>query len=74
MTANGTEIGLTNWQCFQIGRGKSAEAAESHIKRFGIEYLPITVEEHLALLREAGFRLVELLWFSYMQAGFYAVK
>ena len=74
VTAAGTEIGLANWRRFQIERGKSAEAAESHIKRFGIEYFPITIEEHLSLLKEAGFKIVELLWFSYLQAGFYAIK
>ena len=74
VTEAGTEIGLANWRRFQIERGKSVEAAESHNKRFGIEYFPITVGEHLSLLKEAGFRAVELLWFSYLQAGFYAIK
>jgi tRNA (cmo5U34)-methyltransferase len=32
------------------------------------------VPEHLALLRETGFKTVELFWKSHMQAGFYAVK
>jgi tRNA (cmo5U34)-methyltransferase len=74
MTSGGTEIGLTNWQRFQIEQGKPTEAAESHVKRFGTEYFPITVADHLSLLRETGFKVVELLWFSYMQAGFYAIK
>jgi len=74
LTAAGTEIGLANWQRFQMERGKSSGAAESHIKRFGIEYFPITIEEHLALLKETRFKTVELLWFSHLQAGFYAIK
>ncbi|MCX5996655.1 MAG: class I SAM-dependent methyltransferase [Chloroflexi bacterium] len=74
VTAAGTEIGLANWQRFQIEQGKSAGAAETHIRRFGIEYFPVTIEEHLSLLRETGFKIVELLWFSYLQAGFYAIK
>jgi len=74
MTASGTEMALASWKRFQIEQGKSAEAAESHIKRFGIEYFPVTVEEHLSLLKASGFSVVELLWFSYMQAGFYAIK
>jgi tRNA (cmo5U34)-methyltransferase len=73
-TARGIEIALKNWQRFQMDQGKSVEAADSHIKRFGIEYYPITIGEHLSLLKEAGFQVVELLWFSYVQAGFYAVK
>jgi len=32
------------------------------------------VDEHLGLLRRAGFRNVDLFWLSHMQAGFYAVK
>jgi tRNA (cmo5U34)-methyltransferase len=39
-----------------------------------MEYFPITIEEHLSLLREIGFEVIELLWFSYMQAGFYCQK
>jgi tRNA (cmo5U34)-methyltransferase len=74
LTEAGTEISLANWQRFQIERGKSVEAATGHIRRFGIEYFPVTIEEHLSLLRETGFKIVELLWFSYLQAGFYAIK
>jgi tRNA (cmo5U34)-methyltransferase len=74
LSGAGTEIGLANWQRFQIERGKSAETAASHIKRFGIEYFPIGIEEHLSLLKKTGFKIVELLWFSYLQAGFYAIK
>ena len=74
LTAAGTEIGKTNWKNFQIAAGKTADEAENHIQRFGVEYFPITVEEHLALLRGCGFKVVELLWYSYMQAGFYCIK
>jgi tRNA (cmo5U34)-methyltransferase len=74
LSAAGTEIGLANWQRFQMERGKSTGTAASHIKRFGVEYFPVSIEEHLSLLRETGFKSVELLWFSYLQAGFYAIK
>ena len=74
LTERGIEIALKNWKRFQMDQGKYAEAAGSHIKRFGIEYYPITIKEHLSLLKGAGFQVVELLWFSYVQAGFYAVK
>jgi tRNA (cmo5U34)-methyltransferase len=74
LTAAGTEIGKTNWKNFQIAAGKTVEEAGNHIKRFGVEYFPITVEEHLSLLRSCGFKAVELLWYSYMQAGFYCIK
>ena len=73
-TRRGTKIGKEYWKGFQIASGKGKDAAEKHIKRFGVEYFPITVEEHLALLRGAGFETVELFWYSYMQAGFYCIK
>ncbi len=73
-TPLGTDIGKTNWRNFQIAAGKSIEEADNHMLRFGAEYFPITVEQHLALLRGSGFKVVELLWYSYMQAGFYCIK
>lgn len=70
----GIKIGLERWKQLQISRGKTEIEAENHTRRFEVEYYPITVTEHIELLKEAGFSTVELLWFSYMQAGFYAVK
>jgi tRNA (cmo5U34)-methyltransferase len=74
LTARGTEIGKRNWHSFQKRAGKTEAEAQKHIDRFGVEYFPITVEEHLKLLKEFGFQSVELLWYSYMQAGFYCIK
>jgi tRNA (cmo5U34)-methyltransferase len=73
-TPQGTTIDLANWKNWQIRSGKPQAQAEAHIKRFRIEYHPITIEEHLSLLRKTGFSVVELLWYSYMQAGFYCIK
>ncbi len=73
-TSEGIAIGKANWGHFQRADGKTAEAVEAHLQRFDVEYFPITVAEHLDLLRACGFRVVELLWYSYVQAGFYAVK
>lgn len=70
----GREIGLARWRQAQLRQGKDAAAVEKHISRFGVEYFPITIAEHLALLRDTGFTTVELLWASGMQAGFYAIK
>lgn len=73
-TALGLKIGLSRWVDFQISCGKSRADAEKHGARFDNEYFPITIQEHLILLRETGFSVVEILWASYMQAGFYAIK
>jgi len=74
LTAEGTETGKENWKSFQIASGKTADEAAKHVKRFNVEYFPITIEEHLSLLRACGFSVVEMLWYSYMQAGFYGIK
>jgi len=42
--------------------------------RRGVEVFPITIEEHLKLLKECGFTSVNVLWQSYLQAGFWAIK
>lgn len=62
------------WGNYQLRYGRTEEEVKKHLERFDKEYFPITVEEHLKLLRETGFRMVELFWYSYMQAGFYCIK
>jgi len=74
ITEKGTEIGKGYWMRFQISKGKTVEEAKNHLKRFNVEYFPITIEEHLSLLRKSGFSVVEMFWYSYMQAGFYCIK
>lgn len=74
LTKDGTEIGKEYWKRFQISGGKTVEDAENHIRRFGVEYFPLTIEEHLSLLQKIGFKVVEMFWYSYMQAGFYCIK
>jgi tRNA (cmo5U34)-methyltransferase len=69
-----TVIGLQRWRQHQLTSGKPAEEVEKHISRYGVELLPITIEEHLRLLRQVGFSTVEILWASGLQAGFYALK
>lgn len=73
-TQHGVEKGLERWGRFQAAQGRSAELVQKHLQRYDTVYFPIRIDEHIALLRDAGFRVVELLWFSHMQAGFYAVK
>jgi tRNA (cmo5U34)-methyltransferase len=74
MTEIGIVIGKRNWKSFQLSKGRDLETVESHINRFNTIFFPITVEEHLSLLKRMGFEAVELLWHSCMQAGFYCVK
>ena len=73
-TQEGTEIAKKTWANFQIGQGRSSATVQDHLARFGVDYFPLTTEEHLQMLTDCGFRVVELLWYSVMQAGFYCVK
>jgi tRNA (cmo5U34)-methyltransferase len=65
---------LSRWKRFQIEHGRSAAAVEEHAKRFDSEYFPISIDEHVSLLHETGFKSVNPFWASHMQAGFYALK
>lgn len=67
-------IALSRWARFLADHGNSPEDVENHIRRRGTEVFPITIEEHLRLLRECGFKTADLLWSSYLQAGFWAIK
>jgi tRNA (cmo5U34)-methyltransferase len=74
LSEQGITIGLDRWITFQRLQGRSESVCEDHRQRFGKKYFPITVPEHLALMSALEFRVVELFWYSRMQAGFYALK
>ena len=67
-------LGKRYWEAFQIRQGRPPREAAEHLQRFDREYFPLTVAEHLELLRESGFATADLFWYSYMQAGFLAIK
>ena len=73
-TSSGIKIGKEYWKNFQVSRGRDQKEVEIHLKRFDVEYFPITIEEHISLLKKSGFNVVEIFWRSYMQAGFYCIK
>ena len=66
--------GLGRWARFQLEQGRDKSTVEEHTRRFNTKYFPITINEHFELLERTGFRIVELFWFSHMQAGFYAIR
>ena len=74
LTDYGIEVAKSNLGRFQTENGKDALEVEQHLARFDREYFPITIEEHLSLLRRTGFKVVELFWYSQMQAGLYCIK
>ncbi len=73
-TAEGVRLGLAGWKSFLMSRGRTQPEAEQHVARYGRDFFPITAEQHLSVLGKTGFSVVELFWYSQMQAGFYAIK
>lgn len=73
-TEKGTEIVKNYVSNFQFSKGKTKSEVNTYISRFDSKHFPITIEEHLKMLRTIGFSTVEMLWYSYMQAGLYCIK
>ena len=73
-TNKGIELGKENWRNFQLEGGRDSIAVQKFLERLDVEYHPVTLEDHFALLRHAGFSTVEMVWYSCMQAGFYGIK
>ena len=67
-------VALKRWQTFLEEHGNSPEDVKMHIERRGVEVFPITICQHIELLKKCGFRSVNVLWTSYLQAGFWAIK
>lgn len=67
-------VALSRWTDFMRDNGNPEEEIQKQRERRGTSVFPITIEEHIKLMRECGFRSVDLLWTSYLQAGFWAVK
>lgn len=68
------EFELLRWGRYQQRHGKTEIEAKEHNARCGTKYYPITIEQHIQLLRSVGFRKVHVFWISYMQMGIYAMK
>lgn len=65
---------LQRWKTYQLSRGKSQEEAEKQIERYGKDYFPLAVDEHINLLADCGFRYSEIIWLSNMQIGVMGIK
>lgn len=67
-------ISIRRWENFQKDNGKTDNEIKAHISRRGTEVFPIKIEQHLQLIKACGFKSADILWASYMQAGFFAIK
>lgn len=70
----GRKLILQSWGNYQLRQGRGMETVEKHLSRYGTEYYPITVEKQVQVLKNCGFRVVELIWLSCMQAGILGIK
>lgn len=70
----GTKLYLNRWQSYQCEQGKSIAESKQHIDRYNKEYFPITLSEHMEVMKDCGFKAVEILWLSYMQVGILGIK
>ena len=68
------DISVSRWKHLQLSHGRDEAEVNQHLARFDNQVFPITITEHIQLLKECGFKVVDLFWASYMQAGFYAIK
>lgn len=73
LTPFGESVSMQRWFAYKQANDSSANENE-HYSRVNKEYHPITILEHIDLLKKTGFKTVEMFWMSYMQAGFYAIK
>ena len=74
MSQEGLNLAMKQWENFKIAQNESPKSAKEHYSRLDTDFFPITITNHLNLLKDCGFKAAELIWTSYMQAGFIAVK
>ena len=73
-TEVGRDIMLARVAAFGLKAGRTPEETAAHTARYGTDFFPLTMTEHLELLDKVGFSAAELFWHSYMQSGFYGIK
>lgn len=73
-TETGRDIMLSRLENFGRIAGRSEEEVRAHSARYGTDFFPLTIQEHIELLNKTGFSCAEIFWHSYMQSGFYAIK
>ena len=73
-TEEGKTVYLEKWRRYQIKQGKNPEECGKHIDRYGKDYFPISLSENMELMRNCGFKAVEILWLSNMQVGIWGIR
>lgn len=73
-TEKGKNLYLDRWKKYQKTKGKTDNECNEHIDRYGKNYFPITISEHINVMKECGFDTVEVLWVSGMQVGLIGIR
>ncbi len=73
-TEYGRKIQRARLRDFLLANGRNEDDAEMFLDRYGVEYKPRSVDEHIRLLEEAGFHDVEVFWMSSSQIGLSATR
>jgi tRNA (cmo5U34)-methyltransferase len=73
-TEAGHALQRERWARWLYEQGRDEESVRAQLAREGTKFFPIRVSQHLALLSGAGFTVVELIWRSHSQAGFFGRK
>ena len=68
------KIAQKRYENFLKSHKKTENEIIAHLARRNREVFPITIEQHINLLKNCGFKTVDILWASYWQAGFLAIK
>lgn len=68
------KISKERWKLFLMDKGRTEEEAEGYLSRFGTVFFPIAAEEHIALLKECGFRTAGMFWYTCSDVGVYGIK
>jgi tRNA (cmo5U34)-methyltransferase len=72
-TEAGHALQRRRWAAWQRGQGREVAVVEAQLAREGTSFFPIRPSDHQALLSQAGFAPIELVWRAYGQAGFLAM-
>lgn len=62
------------YENFLNSNQKTENEITAYLSRRDSEFFPITIEQHINLLKNCGFKAIDILWASYWQAGFFAIK
>lgn len=73
-TEYGRKIQRARLRDFLLANGRNESEAEMFLDRYGVEYNPRSVDEHIRLLEEVGFHNVEVFWMSSAQIGLSATR